>query len=253
MATRWVINGQKTWSSGARFAEWGELVARSDFDVPKHEGMTAFMLEMDSPGVTVRPIRQMSGGSSFNEVFFADVRIPDAHRLGDIGGGWNVALTTLGYERKSSGAGRGASAVGGSFPQLLALARWLDRTGDPVIRQRLADVYAHERLRELVGARAMAMAADGAPGPGGSIGKLLWTTSMTRIGETASELLGPRLTADSTEWGTHAWTKHVLGAPGYRIAGGSDEIQRDIIANRVLGLPPEPRLDKGVPFRQVPR
>ena len=96
----WVVNGQKTWSSGARFAEWGELVARSDLDVPKHQGMTAFMLEMDSPGVTIRPIRQMSGGSSFNEVFFSDVRIPDAHRLGEIGEGWRVALTTLGFERR---------------------------------------------------------------------------------------------------------------------------------------------------------
>ena len=111
----WVVNGQKTWSSGARFAEWGELVARSDHDVPKHQGMTAFMLEMDSPGVTIRPIRQMSGGSSFNEVFFSDVRIPDAHRLGEIGEGWRVALTTLGFERRSSGSGRGMSTVGGSF------------------------------------------------------------------------------------------------------------------------------------------
>ncbi len=251
----WVVNGQKTWSSGARFAEWGELVARSDHDVPKHQGMTAFMLEMDSPGVTIRPIRQMSGGSSFNEVFFSDVRIPDAHRLGDIGEGWRVALTTLGFERRSSGSGRGMSTVGGSFQQLLALARWLDRDGDPLVRQRLADVYAHERLREFVGAwtLAAAVADGGAPGPYASIGKLLWTRSMTRIGAVAAELLGPRMTADTGEWGTYAWTKHVLGAPGYQIAGGSDEIQHDIIGNRVLGLPPEPRPDKGVAFRDVPR
>jgi alkylation response protein AidB-like acyl-CoA dehydrogenase len=250
----WVINGQKTWSSGARFAEWGELVARSDLDVPKHQGMTAFMLAMDSPGVTIRPIRQMSGGSSFNEVFFSDVRIPDAHRLGEIGEGWRVALTTLGFERRSSGSGRGASTVGGSFQQLLALARWLDRTDDPLVRQRLADVYAHERLREFVEATTLAGAANGgAPGPSGSIGKLLWTRSMTRIGAVAAELLGPRMTADTGEWGTYAWTKHLLGAPGYQIAGGSDEIQHDIIGNRVLGLPPEPRPDKGVAFRDVPR
>ncbi|HEY5874663.1 MAG TPA: acyl-CoA dehydrogenase family protein, partial [Ilumatobacteraceae bacterium] len=177
----WVINGQKTWSSGARFAEWGELVARSDFDVPKHQGMTAFMMRMDSPGVTIRPIRQMSGGSSFNEVFFSDVRVPDSQRLGEVGEGWRVALTTLGFERGSSGSGRGSSTVGGSFEQLLSLARWLDRTGDPVMRQRLADVYAHERLREFVAARTLASAAgDGPPGPSGSIGKLLWTRSMTR-------------------------------------------------------------------------
>jgi len=204
--------------------------------------------------VTIRPIRQMSGGSSFNEVFFSDVRIPDAHRLGEIGEGWRVALTTLGFERRSSGSGRGMSTVGGSFQQLLALARWLDRAGDPLVRQRLADVYAHERMRELVGARTLAAAANGgAPGPYGSIGKLLWTRSMTRIGAVAAELLGPRMTADTGEWGTYAWTKQVLGAPGYQIAGGSDEIQHDIIANRVLGLPPEPRPDKGVAFRDVPR
>jgi alkylation response protein AidB-like acyl-CoA dehydrogenase len=115
-------------------------------------------------------------------------------------------------------------------------------------------VYAHERLRELVGARTLAAAADdGTPGPYASIGKLMWTRSMTRIGAVAAELLGPRMTADTGEWGTYAWTKHVLGAPGYQIAGGSDEIQHDIIGNRVLGLPPEPRPDKGVAFRDVPR
>jgi alkylation response protein AidB-like acyl-CoA dehydrogenase len=243
----WVVNGQKIWSSGARFAEWGELIARSDFDVPKHEGLTALMLAMDSPGVTVRPIRQMSGGSSFNEVFFDDVRVPDSHRLGEVGDGWHVALATLGFERSSSGSGRGTSTVGGSFAQLLALARWLDRTDDPLVRQRLADVYAHERMRELVAA------GDARSGLSGSIGKLLWTRSMTRLGDVAADLLGPRLSADSGEWGTYAWRKHVLGAPGYRIAGGSDEIQRDIIANRVLRLPPEPRPDKGVAFRDVPR
>jgi alkylation response protein AidB-like acyl-CoA dehydrogenase len=122
------------------------------------------------------------------------------------------------------------------------------------MRQRLADVYAHERLREFVAARTLASAAgDGAPGPSGSIGKLLWTRSMTRIGSVAADLLGPRMIADTGEWGTYAWTKQVLGAPGYRIAGGSDEIQHDIIANRVLGLPAEPRIDKGVAFRNVPR
>ena len=250
----WVVNGQKTWSSGARFSEWGELVARSDFDVPKHQGVTAFMMKMDSPGVTIRPIRQMSGGSSFNEVFFSDVRIPDSHRLGAVGEGWRVALTTLGFERGSSGSGRGASSVGGSFEQLLSLARWLDRTDEPMMRQRLADVYAHERLREFVGARTrVASVGGGPPGPIASLGKLLWTRSMTRIGDVAAELLGPRLIADTGEWGTYAWTGQVLGAPGYRIAGGSDEIQHDIIGNRVLGLPPEPRTDKEVAFRDVPR
>ena len=147
----WVVNGQKTWSSGARFAEWGELIARTDLDVPKHEGMTAFMLEMDSPGVTVRPIRQMSGGSSFNEVFFADVRVPDAHRLGAVGEGWQVALATLGFERRSSGSGRGMSTVGGSFQQLLALARWLGarrRSARPAAARRRVRTRAASRVRQ---------------------------------------------------------------------------------------------------------
>ena len=234
-----MINGQKTWSSGARFAEWGELIARTDFDVPKHEGLTAFMLAMDAPGVTVRPIRQMCGGSSFNEVFFTDVRIPDSQRLGEVGEGWIVALTTLGFERGSSGSGRGTSTVGGSFERLLGVARWLGRIGDPLMRQRLADVYAHERLREFVSPRALASAvADGPPGPYASIGKLLWTQSMTRIGDVAAELLGPRIIADTGEWGTFAWTKQILGAPGYRIAGGSDEIHARSSAAEFLACPP---------------
>ena len=194
----WVVNGQKTWSSGARFAEWGALIARTDTSVPKHDGMTALMIEMNSPGVTIRPIRQMSGGSSFNEVFFSDVLVPDAQRLGAVGEGWQVALATLGFERSSSGADHGNNSVGGSFEQLVALARWLGRTDEPVIRNRLAEAYVHERVRDLVAARAHASASAGRPpGPEGSIGKLLWTRSMTRIGEVAAELLGARLTADT--------------------------------------------------------
>ena len=246
----WVINGQKVWSSGAQFAGWGELIARSDPSLPKHAGMTAFLVPLDAPGVQVRPIRQMSGGSSFNEVFLTDVRIPDELRLGDVGQGWKVALTTLGFER----GGSGSRGVGGSWEQLLGLARWLGRTGDPVIRQRLASVYIHQQVRRMNAARvAAATAAGQPPGPEGSIGKLLWVAGMTEIGEVAGSLLGARLIADTGEWGTFAWNDHVLGAPGYRIAGGSDEIQRNIIAERVLGLPGDVRVDRDVPWRQIPR
>lgn len=245
----WVVNGQKVWSSGAQFSGWGELIARTDPDVVKHAGMTAFIVPMDTPGVEVRPIRQMSGGSSFNEVFFNDVRLPDSLRLGDVGDGWKVALTTLGFERGGTG-GRG---VGGSWDRLLGLARWLGRTGEPVLRQELMSVYVNQRIQALNRSRAQASAASGRPpGPEGSVGKLAWVQGLARIGAVAAQLLGPRITADTGEWGTFAWADHLLGAPGYRIAGGSDEIQRNIIAERVLGLPSEPRADRG-PWKDVPR
>ncbi len=246
----WIVNGQKVWSSGAQFAPWGELIARTDPDVPKHAGLTAFIVPLDVPGVDIRPIRQMSGGSSFNEVFFTDVRIPDELRLGDVGAGWKVALTTLGFER----AGSGTRTVGGRFEQALGLARWLGRTDDPIVRERLADLYTNRRVTELLRQRfADVSARSGTPGPEGSIGKLRWTKDLIRTSEVVSLLLGPRLTADSGEWGTFAWSVHVLGAPGYRIAGGSDEIQRNIIGERVLGLPPEPHVDRDVAWRDVPR
>jgi alkylation response protein AidB-like acyl-CoA dehydrogenase len=246
----WVLDGQKVWSSGAQFAGWGELIARTDPDVPKHAGMTAFLVPLDAPGVQIRPIRQMSGGSSFNEVFLTGVRVPDDLRLGPVGQGWKVALTTLGFER----GGSGNRGVGGSWERLLGLARWLGRTGDPVVRQRLASVYIHQQVRQMNAARiAAATAAGQPPGPEGSIGKLLWVNGMTEIGQVAASLLGPRLIADTGEWGTYAWNDHVLGGPGYRIAGGSDEIQRTIIAERVLGLPGDVRVDRDVPWRDIPR
>ena len=251
----WVINGQKVWSSGAQFAQWGELIARHDPDVPKHKGMTAFAIPLDLAGVEVRPIKQMSGGSSFNEVFFTDVRIPDSTRLGPVGDGWKVALTTLGFERDHSDvAAAGGGRVGGSWYQLLATARALGRTTEPEIRQQLARAYSHRQIESYVNRRAADLRRAGAPaGPEGSLGKLLWTEGMRLVSDVVSEVLGPRLVADSGEWGTYAWGEHVLGAPGYRIAGGSDETQRNIIGERVLGLPGEPRVDKDVPWRVVPR
>jgi alkylation response protein AidB-like acyl-CoA dehydrogenase len=205
---------------------------------------------MDAPGVEVRPIRQMSGGSSFNEVFFQDVRLPDSLRLGDVGNGWSVALTTLGFERNHSGGGIEA---GGSWEQVAALARWLGRTDDPVVRQRLAAAYTHQMVRHWTLSRGEAAVRDGAaPGPEGSLGKQMWVNGLREIGELAASLLGPRITADTGEWGAYAWNAHLLGAPGYRIAGGSDEVQHNIIAERVLGLPGEPRLDRG-PWREIPR
>ncbi|MCW2621744.1 MAG: acyl-CoA dehydrogenase protein [Frankiales bacterium] len=247
----WVVTGQKVWSSGAHFAGWGELLARTDPDEVKHRGITAFLLPLDAPGVEVRPLRQMSGGASFCEVFLDEVRIPDSLRLGDVGAGWGVAMTTLGFER---GASSRPPGIGGSWAQLLGLAQWLGVTDDPVLRQRLSRVYAHQRVGDLHDLRDRAALDSGrAPGPEGSLRKLHWVQGLRLISETVAALLGPRLAADTGEWGTFAWTEHVLGAPGYRIAGGSDEVQRSIIAERLLGLPGDPRVDRGVPWRDVPR
>lgn len=249
----WVIDGQKVWSSGAQFSEWGLLIARSDVDVVKHKGMTAFIVPMNLPGIEIRPIKQMSGGSSFNEVFFDSVRIPDSARLGPVGEGWKVALTTLGFERDHSGDGT-ANRVGGSWKQLLATARAMGVAHHPVLRQDLARAYTHVRIEGFVNRRAADLRRSGAPpGPEGSLGKLLWTEGMTLYSEVVSRVLGMGLVADSGEWGTYAWGEHVLGAPGYRIAGGSDETQRNIIGERVLGLPSEPRVDKDLPWREIRR
>jgi len=232
----WVIDGSKVWTSGARLADWGYLIARSDPEKPKHRGLTAFLVPMDAPGLEIRPIRQMSGGASFSEVFLRGVRVPDELRIGETGAGWQAALTMLGFERNQSGAKKG---VGAGWPHLRELAGRSPRLPDAV-RDQIVRVYLHERTRELTRARAdVARRLGQQPGPEGSIGKLLWSQGLSLIGDAARQLLGPRLTAET---GTgYAWNEHVLGAPGFRIAGGSDEIQRTIIGERVLGLPPEPR------------
>jgi alkylation response protein AidB-like acyl-CoA dehydrogenase len=184
-------------------------------------------------------------------VFLTDVRIPDELRLGEVGDGWRVALTCLGFERDHSGGG-GGGQVGGRYHQVLALAHHLERTDEPMVRQALADVYVHHRVAQLTNRRAAArLRAGQTPGPEASLGKLMWTANMARVSDAVSLLLGPSLLADTGEWGTYAWAEHVLGAPGYRIAGGSDEIQRNIIGERVLGLPPEPRVDKDLPYSAV--
>jgi alkylation response protein AidB-like acyl-CoA dehydrogenase len=248
----WVLDGQKVWSSGARHSSYGLLLARSDPDLPKHKGITAFLLPMDTAGVEIRPIRQMSGGSSFNEVFLSGARVPDDLRVGEVGQGWKVATATLSFERTSSGAG--TRRKGGTFDDVLRLARTLDRTRDPVVRQSLADLYVRSVLKAATAERVGRAAAAGvSPGPGASIGKLLASDLLVRTGELAADLLGPRVTADTGEPGTYAWTQHVLGAPGYRLAGGTDQIQRNVMAERVLGLPPEPRVDTDTPWSQLGR
>jgi alkylation response protein AidB-like acyl-CoA dehydrogenase len=236
----WEITGQKVWTSGARFAHWGLAIARSEPNSTRHHGLTAFLVPLDAPGVTIRPIRQITGGSSFNEVFLDRVRIPDSLRLGEVGQGWAVAMTVLAFERDHS---IGAShAVGGQFEDVLAAARHFGKTQDSAVREALADLYIHTRIEEYTNHRAAIKAKAGErPGAEGSITKLLWTQNMSRVSALVAKVIGPRLIADTGEWGTYAWTAHVLGAPGYRIAGGTDEIQRNILGERVLGLPREPR------------
>jgi alkylation response protein AidB-like acyl-CoA dehydrogenase len=237
----WLLDGAKVWTSGAHLAQWGYILCRTDPDVPKHKGITAFLIPMSAPGVTVLPLRQMTGGASFNQVFLDNVVIDDAMRLGDVGEGWRVGMTTLGFERDASSGTEGGGQLGGTWSQVLELARHLERTDDSVTRQSLAELFIHHRVMKFSKQRASAAAKAGTPGPEGSIGKLVWSGQLRRIGETAAEMLGPRVIADTGEWGTYAWAEHVLGAPGYRVAGGSDEIQRNIIGERVLGLPSEPK------------
>lgn len=233
----WTLDGHKVWTSGARVADLGVAVCRTDPAAPKHAGLTVFLVPMDAPGVTVRPIRQMTGGSSFNEVYLDGVVLDDGLRLGPVGKGWPVALTVLAAERLD-GAGLGLA----NADRAVELARNLGRELTELERDRVADLVTRSYVQRIAGMRvAAAVVADRDPGPEASVGKLLATDTMARTSEVVRLLLGRGLTADSGRWGTYAWTEHVLGAPGYRIAGGTDEIQHNIIAERVLGLPKEPR------------
>ena len=237
----WRITGQKVWTSVAQFADIGEIICRTDPTLPKHRGLTGFVVDMHAPGVEVRPLRQMTGGSTFNEVFFTGVRVPDDHRLGDVNQGWTVALTTLMNERAAIGAG--GAGVGGVMggDRLIELLRHFGENRDPLLRQRMADVYINGKVASYTNQRAMAKIKAGQlPGPEMSIAKLSLTNNMSRVGELVSLALGPRLAADTGEWGTYAWSELVLGTPGVKVAGGTDEVMKNIIGERVLGLPKEP-------------
>jgi alkylation response protein AidB-like acyl-CoA dehydrogenase len=233
----WRLDGHKVWTSGAPVADYGIAVTRTDPTVAKHAGLTVFIVPMDAVGVTIRPIRQMTGGASFNEVYLDGVVLGDEHRLGPVGQGWKVALTVLASERLDSGTLGLENA-----DQVVELARNLGRELDAVERDQVADLVTRSYVQRLTGMRVAAAIVSGQdPGPEASAGKLLATDTMARTSEVARALLGADLTVDSGRWGTWAWGEHVLGAPGYRIAGGTDEIQHNIIAERVLGLPREPR------------
>ena len=237
----WIVTGQKVWTSGAHLSDIGEVICRTDPELPKHKGLTGFVVDMHAPGVEVRPLRQITGGASFNEVFFTEVRIPDSHRLGDVNGGWTVALTTLMNERAAIGGGMGSSSGNMGTQRLIELVRHQGRQRDPLIRQQVADIVINGRVASYTNLRAMAKIAAGQlPGPEMSIAKLSLTMNMRRMGDLLSNVLGPKLVANSGEWGTFAWNQFILGIPGMRIAGGTDEILHNIIGERVLGLPKEP-------------
>jgi len=252
----WVLNGQKIWSTGAHYSKWGMIVVRTDPNVVKHAGLTYFIVDMESSGIEIRPIKQINGGSGFNEVFFTDVRIPAENQLGGEGDGWRVALTTLMNERVAIGAGAGA----GRFKDLLRLARQSRRNGKPAIedsavRQKLASIYIRSKGLQYTGMRTLSALSQGAtPGPEGSIGKAVGGPLSQEIASFAIELQGAAgglLDEDASPM-EGLWQNAYLSAPGIRIAGGTDEILKNIIAERVLRMPPEIRVDKEIPFRDVP-
>ena len=249
----WVITGQKVWTTGAQYSDIGEVIARTDVNLPKHKGLTGFVVDMHAPGVEVRPLRQMTGGSSFNEVFFNEVRVPDDDRLGDVNNGWNVALTTLMNERAAIGAGGGGGGGVNMYTRVIEMVRHYGLDKDPLVRNELADLLIHQRVTGYNNQRAMdKIKAGQLPGPELSIAKLAGTTNGQRLSAFVSKVLGPRLIADSGEWGTYAWSALILGTPGGRIAGGSDEIMRNIVGERVLGLPKDMGIDSKSPFKDLP-
>jgi len=251
----WIINGQKIWTTGAHFCEWGILVVRSDPNAAKHAGLTYFVVDMNSPGVEVRPITQINGGQGFNEVFFTDVRIPDDQRLDAVGNGWQVALTTLMNERASIGGGGGAD-----FGELIELAKSVEINGRPAIedsavRQQIARFFTRSKGVAMTGNRTLSALSQGkTPGPESSLGKLVGAKNAQDMAAFAMELQGAAgMTLDPKETPAQGeWQGRYLGIPGLRIAGGTDEILRNIISERVLGLPPESRADKGIAFKDIP-
>jgi alkylation response protein AidB-like acyl-CoA dehydrogenase len=252
----WVVNGQKIWTTGAQFCDWGILVTRHDSNVPKHSGLTYFVVDMHSPGIDVRKITQINKATGFNEVFFSDVRIPDANRLGEVGDGWRVAITTLMNERASIGGGGGA---GDPIAELIGMAQEIEIDGKPAledasVRQQIADFYVKRKGIQYTSYRTLTALSQGKiPGPESSLGKLVGAKLMQDMGSFGMDLAGVAGSLNKKSApGEGSWQAQFLGAPGLRIAGGTDEILRNIISERVLRLPPETRLDKEVAFRDVP-
>jgi alkylation response protein AidB-like acyl-CoA dehydrogenase len=249
----WIINGQKVWTSGAHYSDFGIIITRTDPAVPKHQGLTMFFLDMKSPGVEARPIKQMSGGANFNEVFFTDVRVPDSQRLGKVGEGWKAALVTLMNERLAVGMPSGSLDV----DEILSLARETELEDGPAIRNahvraKIAEWYVQSQGLKYTRYRTLTALSKGqTPGPESSIIKIVSAPKMQDLSALAMELMGPAgvLTDESPLGG--AWPLQWIGGAGYRIAGGTDEILRNIVAERVLGLPGDVRVDRDIPFNKL--
>ena len=257
----WVVNGQKVWTSLAHRARWGLLLARTNPDVPKHKGLTYFVLDMHGPGVQTRPLRQMTGHAEFNEVYITDARIPDTFRLGGVGDGWRVAMTTLMNERSAlggSGNRRGAGTIGE------AVALWASRPDlqTPVLRDRLTSLWLRAEAQRLTSERSRVSASVGGPGPEGSVGKLVGAELNQHIYEFCMDLLGPEGIlydgygksgdADAEDW-RGPIQQRFLRSRANTIEGGTSEVMRNILAERVLGLPGDLRADAGMPWKEVPR
>ncbi|MDX1874369.1 acyl-CoA dehydrogenase family protein [Mycolicibacterium sp. 120266] len=250
----WVVNGQKVWTSGALTAEFGLLVARTDWDVPKHKGISFFVIPMRQPGIEVRPLVQITGESHFNEVFLTDARVPDSHLVGGAGNGWRVLQTALAYERSIMGdTGRG-SRNRTRADSLIDLARDHDRLDDPVIRSELAQVLALRELNALNNARAKAETAQGTSSSIMSLGKLAMSRILHSEAALKTEIIGAEaLLAGPDNAEADDVNFLTLNAFFTSIGGGTDQIQRNIIGERVLGLPKEPEVDRDIPFRQARR
>jgi alkylation response protein AidB-like acyl-CoA dehydrogenase len=251
----WIINGQKIWTSGAHYSDWGILITRTDPNVPKHKGMTMFFLDMHSPGIEIRPIKQANGQSGFNEVYFTDVRIPDAQRLGAVGEGWKVSLTTLMNERLSIGSGMSTG-----FPELFDLCCRIETQNglavdDPAVRSKLATWAVRTTGLKYTGFRALSALSRGeTPGPENSIGKLVAGPTMQEIAMFAEDLQAQAgvISDPDIAAANGRFQAMLMRSPATRVEGGTDEILRNIIAERVLGLPGDVRVDKDVAFKDVP-
>ncbi len=266
----WVVNGQKVWNTLAHIADFGMLVTRTDPDVPKHKGLTYFALDMHQAGVEVRPLRQITGEAEFNEVYLSDARVPDSHRIGEVGEGWRVSLTTLANERVTIGGGGGGGGGGGPKRGSGAIAEavriWREETVDrtPERRNALMKVWCDSEVLRLTNLRAAAAARQGTPGPEGSIAKLAIAINQQKIFELCINLLGAqalegfdytfRRPTQVLLEGTPGASRHMfLRTRANSIEGGTSEIMKNILGERVLGLPGEPRVDKALPWSQVPR
>ena len=246
----WVINGQKVWTSGAQFSDWGILLTRTDPDQPKHRGITYFLLDMRTPGIEVRPLVQITGAAHFNEVFLSDVRIPHENILGEVNAGWGPIMTTLANERTAIGGSTGRTGI----DQLVKLARDTGCDRDPVIRQELAKAYTRMEVLRYQGYRVRTASSRGEPpGPESSTMKLAISLHSGMMGDLVMAMNGATgmLSGDDAH-DKGRWQQEFLGQWSVRIGGGTDNIQRNTIGEKVLGLPPDIRVDKGVAFRDIP-